>query len=85
MVSDFCETKIYQEAIEEGYEQGLKHAYKTAFKAGFDAGLGEAALMIARRMLVYEMSSKQIEEATGLSLAAINRLKKRGRRKNYVS
>jgi predicted transposase/invertase (TIGR01784 family) len=75
-VNDFRETKVYQEAFEEGFEQGIKRSYVKAFKLGFDAGMKECAVMVARRMLANKLSSHQIEELTGLSLATINRLKK---------
>jgi predicted transposase YdaD len=83
MVTDFRETRVYNEAFEDGFQQGLKQGYAAAFKIGLEAGLKQATLVIARRMLVGELTSAQIEESTGLSLATIQRLKRK-RKKEVI-
>jgi predicted transposase/invertase (TIGR01784 family) len=60
-VSDIRHTKVYQEALEEGIEKGRE----------------ESAETIARRLLMKKLPLEDIEEVTGLSLAAVKRLKKK--------
>ena len=64
-VNDFRETKVYQEALAEGMEKGI------------EKGTEQTKGYIARRMLSQKVPVEKIAETTGLSLAAVKRLKKK--------
>jgi predicted transposase/invertase (TIGR01784 family) len=64
-VSDIRQTRVYQEALEEGIEQGRELAREETTEA------------IARRLLDAGITIDKIAKATGLSAAAVRRLKKK--------
>ncbi len=65
-VSSFRETRVYQEALEEGIEKGREIEREENTEA------------MARRMMAEKITLVTIARVTGLSLAAIKRLKKKG-------
>lgn len=62
-VTDFRETRVYQEALEEGIEKGIEKGIER----------------VAIRMLDQGVDVKKIAEQTGLSAAAVKRLKRKPR------
>ncbi len=64
-VSDFTQTRVYREAVEEGIEKGREQ--------GIDLGIEK----VARRMLDQGKSVAEVATATGLTAARVRRLKKK--------
>ena len=79
-VSDFRETKVYQEAFEEGVEKGIERGIERGIEKGLEKGIEKGRdlerELLARRLLDEKFTPKKIAELTGLTLAAIKRLKK---------
>ncbi len=68
-VSDFRETKVYQEALEEGIVKGMEK--------GMEKGVEQTKEAFARRLLAKKYRLEEIADLTGLSVTAIKRLKKK--------
>lgn len=75
-VTDFRQTRVYQEAFEEGIEKGLEKGRKEGREEGREEGIE----VVARRMLEKGKPLTEIAEATGLTLAQIRKLRKKPQR-----
>jgi predicted transposase/invertase (TIGR01784 family) len=64
------ESVIYQEIFEEGRQQGLEEALQENIKIGEQRG----KYAIARNLLELGISISEVSQATGLSIAEIEKL-----------
>ena len=68
-------TAAYQDGEKSGFDKGEKSGFDKGEKFGFDKGEKSGKEQIARRMIALQMMDDLIMQVTGLSLAAIQKLR----------
>ena len=65
----------FDKGEKSGFDKGEKSGFEKGEKSGFDKGEKSGKEQIARRMIALQMTDDLIMQATGLSLAAIQKLR----------
>ena len=75
MTMDDVLTKWEQGVFDKGEKSGFDKGEKSGFDKGEKSGSDKKQIEIARRMIALQMMDDLIMQATGLSLAAIQKLR----------